>query len=84
VRPVARIFFGGHRRAKHKIPKAGFRCFTIPGKNEFCLMWAMWRNGKNIDYFLDFYHREFLRLALSKQGRETHLKGEKRAEKIMP
>jgi hypothetical protein len=36
------------------------------------------------DYFLDFYRGEFLRLAVSKQGSETHLKGEKRVEKTAP
>ena len=36
------------------------------------------------DYFLDFYRQEFLRLAVVQQGNETHLKGEKRVEKIVP
>jgi hypothetical protein len=39
------------------------------------------RNG---DLLLDFDKAEFLRWALTKQGRKTHLKGEKRAEKIVP
>jgi hypothetical protein len=39
---------------------------------------------QNDDFLLDFDRAEFLRLALTKQERKTHLKGEKRAEKIMP
>jgi len=39
---------------------------------------------QNDDFLLDFDKAEFLRWALTKQGRKTALKGEKRAEKIMP
>jgi hypothetical protein len=40
--------------------------------------------AKITDYFLDFYHWEFLRLVVPKQGRMTALKGEKQVEKTLP
>jgi hypothetical protein len=69
LRPVGRIFFRGHRPAKHDLTKKGIRDVKIPGKTKFVSCGQCGGMANITDYFLDFYRREFLRWVLTKQGR---------------